>query len=44
VSRASNSNLLREGRVEDALHVIPVENGDSIFIPSGRLHAVGQAT
>ena len=39
VTREQFETLLREGRVEEAVHVIPVENGDSIFIPSGRLHA-----
>lgn len=42
VTREEFERLLREGRVEEALHVIPVESGDSIFIPSGRLHAIGQ--
>jgi mannose-6-phosphate isomerase len=42
VTREQFETLLRDGRVEDALHVISVESGDSIFIPSGRLHAIGQ--
>jgi mannose-6-phosphate isomerase len=42
VTREQFETLLHEGRVEEALHVIPVEAGDSIFIPSGRLHAIGQ--
>jgi mannose-6-phosphate isomerase len=42
VTREQFEALLREGRVEEALHVTPVESGDSIFIPSGRLHAIGQ--
>ena len=42
VTRQQFETLLREGRVEEALHVIPVERGDSIFIPSGRLHAIGE--
>ena len=42
VTREQFETLLREGRVEEALHVIPVESGDSIFIASGRLHAIGQ--
>jgi mannose-6-phosphate isomerase len=42
VTREQFETLLREGRVEEALHVIPVETGDSIFIASGRLHAIGQ--
>jgi mannose-6-phosphate isomerase len=41
VTREQFEALLREGRVEEALHVIPVETGDSIFIASGRLHAIG---
>ena len=40
-TREQFETLLREGRVEEALHVIPVETGDSIFIASGRLHAIG---
>ncbi|HRJ71693.1 MAG TPA: class I mannose-6-phosphate isomerase, partial [Terrimicrobiaceae bacterium] len=42
VTRSQFESLLRDGRVEEALHVIPVESGDSIFIPSGRLHAIGE--
>ncbi len=36
------ANLLRDGRVEECLHVLPTRTGDSIFIPSGRLHAIGE--
>jgi mannose-6-phosphate isomerase len=42
VTREQFERLLRESRVEEALHVISIENGDSIFIPSGRLHAIGR--
>lgn len=42
VTRDLFEKLLREGRVEDTLHVVPVESGQSIFIPSGRLHAIGE--
>jgi mannose-6-phosphate isomerase len=42
VTRQQFETLLREGRVEETLHIIPVESGDSIFIPSGRLHAIGE--
>lgn len=31
---------LREERLEPLLHRIPVEPGDSLFVPSGRLHAI----
>jgi len=34
--------LIRSGEVERALHEIPVKTGESIFIPSGRLHAIGE--
>lgn len=42
VTREKFETLLREGAVEDTLHVAYVESGDSIFIPSGRLHAIGE--
>ncbi|MFI0347673.1 MAG: type I phosphomannose isomerase catalytic subunit [Chthoniobacterales bacterium] len=35
-------NALEEGTVEKLLHKLPVKSGDSIFIPSGRLHAIGR--
>ena len=41
VSREEFQNLLECGEVESALHEIPVHTGESIFIPSGRLHAIG---
>jgi len=41
VSRDSFEQALREGNVEATLHAVPVEAGNSIFIPSGRLHAIG---
>ncbi|MCX7712265.1 MAG: class I mannose-6-phosphate isomerase [Chthoniobacterales bacterium] len=34
-------NLLEEGKLEEALQRIPVSVGKSIFIPSGRVHAIG---
>jgi mannose-6-phosphate isomerase len=42
VTRDGFEHLLRQSRVEEALHAIPVETGQSIFIPSGRLHAIGE--
>ena len=41
ISRAQFESLLRDGQIEQALHDITVETGESIFIPSGRLHAIG---
>lgn len=32
---------LEEGTAEDCVHAIPVKTGQHIFIPSGRLHAIG---
>lgn len=42
VTRADFESLLHHGNVERALHDIPVSTGESIFIPSGRLHAIGE--
>ena len=41
VTRESFQKLLETGGVDTALHEIPVRAGESIFIPSGRLHAIG---
>lgn len=41
---AAFARLLEEGRVEEALPRLPVHRGESIFIPSGRLHAIGADT
>jgi mannose-6-phosphate isomerase len=41
-TRASFEEKLARGTVEDCLHVLPTHEGDSIFIPSGRLHAIGE--
>ncbi|MES2708925.1 MAG: type I phosphomannose isomerase catalytic subunit [Verrucomicrobiota bacterium] len=35
------ADALRGGTVEDAVPSLPVREGDFIFIPSGRLHAIG---
>ena len=40
-TRAHFEQLLATGGVESVLHEIPVRSGESIFIPSGRLHAIG---
>jgi mannose-6-phosphate isomerase len=41
VGRAQFEQALADGSVESALHRIPVQKGDAIFIPSGRCHAIG---
>jgi len=42
VTRADFADRLAAGEVEECLHVLPTRTGDSIFIPSGRLHAIGE--
>lgn len=42
-TRASFEEKLGRGEVEECLHVLPTHEGDSIFIPSGRLHAIGES-
>ena len=42
VSRDDFESALRSGDVERTLHTIKVSTGESIFIPSGRLHAIGE--
>jgi mannose-6-phosphate isomerase len=41
-TRASFAAALQDSTVEPSLHVLPTRTGDSIFIPSGRLHAIGE--
>jgi len=39
--RKAFEELLETGNVEEALHEVRVHAGDCMFIPSGRLHAIG---
>ncbi|HSP41918.1 MAG TPA: type I phosphomannose isomerase catalytic subunit [Luteolibacter sp.] len=41
VTRAAFERALADGSVADCVHAIEPRPGDSIFIPSGRLHAIG---
>ncbi len=41
VTRAAFERALEDGDVADCVHAIEPQPGDSIFIPSGRLHAIG---
>lgn len=41
VTRSGFEEQLKVGGVEEMLHAIPVRTGESIFIPSGRVHAIG---
>lgn len=42
VSRGDFERALGSGDVEETLHRIPCHTGESIHIPSGRLHAIGE--
>jgi mannose-6-phosphate isomerase len=41
VTREQFESALNAGTVEETVHRIPVSPGDCIFIPSGRVHAIG---
>lgn len=41
VSRAQFERALAEGTVAACIHRLPARTGDSLFVPSGRLHALG---
>jgi mannose-6-phosphate isomerase len=41
VTRAEFERRLAEGGVEECFHRLPVQKGDAIFLPSGRVHAIG---
>jgi mannose-6-phosphate isomerase len=40
-SRAALEKAIDEGTVEDHVHRLPVRTGDAMFLPSGRMHAIG---
>jgi mannose-6-phosphate isomerase len=41
VTRAEFERKISDGSVAECFHRIPVKAGDSIFLPSGRVHAIG---
>jgi mannose-6-phosphate isomerase len=41
VTRAEFEKKIAEGSVADCFHRIPVKAGDTMFLPSGRVHAIG---
>lgn len=41
VSRPTVEEALRTGQFEPLLHRVPVRAGDSLFVPAGRIHAIG---
>ena len=42
ITREQFQQALQEGNIESTLHRVPVHAGESMFIPSGRLHALGK--
>ena len=41
VDRADFESALHEGHVAEKIHSFPIHAGDAMFIPSGRVHAIG---
>lgn len=41
VTRAQFEQKISDGSVADCFHRIPVKAGDTMFLPSGRVHAIG---
>ena len=41
ITRDSFAERLRKGTVIDLIHRIAVQSGDAVFLPAGRLHAIG---
>jgi len=41
VTRAEFEEKISDGSVADCFHRIPVKAGDTMFLPSGRVHAIG---
>jgi mannose-6-phosphate isomerase len=42
VTRGDFERALRDGAVADCVHHVDARTGDSLFVPSGRLHALGK--
>jgi mannose-6-phosphate isomerase len=43
-TRASFTDALERGQIEEQVHSLEIAAGDTIFLPSGRLHALGAGT
>ena len=41
VTRAKFEKKIRTGKVAECFHHVPVRTGDAMFLPSGRVHAIG---
>jgi len=41
ITKEDYKRHLKNGSLEEILHKIPVEKGDAVYIPAGRVHAIG---
>lgn len=41
IDRAAFAQTIAQGRSQDALHRLPVQAGDVVFVPAGTVHALG---
>src|SRR5881398_3147510 len=41
MARQQFEHALRSGTVAECVHAVPVKEGDAMFLPSGRFHAIG---
>jgi mannose-6-phosphate isomerase len=41
ITRENFAERLRDGRAVNSIHRIPVRSGDAVFLPAGRVHAIG---
>lgn len=41
VTRADFEKKIKDGTVAECFHRVPVKTGDAMFLPSGRVHAIG---
>ncbi len=41
VTRESFEQAVQEGQIAEQIHKLPVKKGDTLFMPNGRIHAIG---
>ena len=41
ITRADFERRILDGSVDECIHRLPVRTGDAVFLPSGRVHAIG---
>lgn len=42
VAKNELKKLIQENRLEEVLHYVPAESGDTFYIPAGKVHAIGK--